>query len=90
MKTIYKYNIGIVDKQQIHLPVGHEILSVQTQGGAVCIWALIDTEAETQEELIEVFGTGHPVHVDMGIERQFIGTVQIMGGTQIYHVFKRL
>lgn len=88
MKTIYKYGLDITDKQRIELPVGAELLSVQNQRGEINLWALVDSEAELEENLIECFGTGHPINIDA--PRQHLGTIQIQDGLQIYHFFKLL
>lgn len=41
MKKIYKYAIEITDDQDIVMPVGAKILTVQNQNGVPCIWACI-------------------------------------------------
>lgn len=90
MKTIYKYQLAVTDQNIINIPQGSEILCVQIQGEAPCLWVLVDTEEKPEDVLIETFGTGHEIPTDMGIDRAYIGTYQIMGGAQIYHVFRRL
>lgn len=89
-KKIYKYPLKVADKQVIKLPVGAEILTVQTQNETPCIWALVNPENETQERHFEVFGTGHDVPNDMGIERKYINTFQLHGGGLVFHLFERL
>lgn len=37
MKKIYKYRIEVTDDQNIEMPVGAKILTVQTQNGVPCI-----------------------------------------------------
>lgn len=89
IKSIYKYWIDIATTQPILIPKGGEILSVQVQNGSPQMWVLVDPIAEKEERFFEVFGTGHRVHSDMGIERKFLGTVQ-MDLDLVFHVFERI
>ena len=90
MKTIWKFPIEITDVQPVNMPQGAEILSAQMQGGQLCLWALVDSEKLTTERVIEVFGTGNPIHVDMGVGRKFIATAQTAQMPLVWHVFERL
>ena len=76
MKSIWKFPVEVTDEQSVKMPVGAQALSVQVQGGQVCLWALVDTEAETEERLVQIFGTGHP----FANEGTFVETFQMQGG----------
>lgn len=89
-KTIYKFPLDIKDIQTIEMPDGAEILTVQVQKGTLNMWALLDVEKPLTERVFEVFGTGHPVYCDMGINRKYIGTAQTMGDNLVWHIFERL
>ena len=89
-KTIWKFELEVTDNQYVNMPYGAELLSVQTQGTTPCLWALVDAKNPTEERHFEVFGTGHPVNCDMGIERKYIGTFQLSGGATVFHLFERL
>ena len=89
-QSIYKYQLEVTDKQNIELPKGAEILTVQTHYGIVCIWALVDKEAEKEYRSFEIFGTGHNIPVDMGVERKYIGTFQLNDGALVFHLFERI
>ena len=85
MKTIYNYKLDVIDKQVIQLPQNAQILSVQEQHGELCLWALVEEQAETEDWTIQIIGTGNPAyHVDAG---DFIGTVQARGGYLVWHIF---
>jgi hypothetical protein len=59
MKTIYKYIVtGLPLQNKIEMPKGASILSVNMQGADCCMWALVDTESETEEREFEIVGTG--------------------------------
>lgn len=85
-KTIWKYPLRLVGEQAIQMPKGAEILCAQVQGeGAICVWALVDPKVEKEERMIVIYGTGHPV---TDLHCKYIGTVQMDGGSLIWHVFE--
>lgn len=91
MKRIYKYELTPVSPQTIWLPEGAEILTAQGQHGRnVCLWALVDPERPDEQRSFEVFATGEPVNVDMGVERRYLGTAQLESGRLVFHVFERI
>ena len=85
MRRIYKYELEITDKQDVEMPLGAQMLSVQMQGDKLCVWALITTGREQEVRHIEIYGTGR----DIGNENQMNifhrGTVQ--DGGLVWHVF---
>lgn len=85
--SVYKYTLEIADRQELDLPVGAKILSVQTQHGQPRLWALVDTKEERLEtRVLRMAGTGHPI-----IERNmlhFISTVLTDGGALVFHFFE--
>ena len=92
MKTIWKFELKVEDKQTIIMPVGAEIISVQSQHLEPVLWAMVKTDGyeETEGRIIEVFGTGQEIPEDMGIERIYLGTFQLDGGSFVGHVFERI
>ena len=72
------------------MPKGAEILTVQSQHDVPQLWALVDPTQPTEERCIEIFGTGHPIRYDMGVERKYIGTFQVDGGQYVFHAFERI
>lgn len=88
MKTIWEFPLAIVSVNFVRMPRGAEILAVQTQGDAPCLWAMVEPEAPHQSRYIEVLGTGQPIHEDMGVDRKYIGTFQ--QPPFVWHVFERL
>jgi len=91
IKTIYKYDIPPVDSCKVSMPVGAEILTIQAQKDRPCIWALVDPKEEKRDvRVFEVYGTGHSMRCDMGIDRNYIGTYQLREGDLVFHLFERL
>lgn len=89
-KTIWKFVLKTIDKQELEMPYESEMLTVQTQHGIPCLWALVNPEADKEVRHFEIFGTGHPITCDMGIVRAYIGTYQIDDGALIFHVFENI
>jgi hypothetical protein len=96
MRTIWKFSTlpggTFLGKFSILMPQRAEILSLQVdqKNNHPTIWALVDSEAETEERFFELFGTGHEIYEDMGIERKYIGTYQYQRGEFVGHLFERI
>lgn len=87
--TIYKYPLKIEDTQKVNLPINAEILTAQTQGDTLCLWAQVhEGNTSMEERTIEVFGTGHAMRDDYA--RRYIGTAKQFGGALVWHVFERV
>lgn len=85
-KTIWKYPLEITDKQQILMPKGAELLSLQAQDGNPKIWVLVNPEQkETDKFDIYMYGTGHLIDGQAMKNRAFLGTFQ--HGPLVFHVF---
>lgn len=89
MRTIYEFPLEVIDAQAVQMPSGAQILTVQKQNGTPCIWAMVDTENQKEERFFEIFGTGHPMHEDMGVGREYVGTFQMHSGSLVFHLFER-
>lgn len=86
MRQVWKYRITPEDNQSIHLPVGAEVLSVQTQNGSPELWCLCnpkETNYETRH--FRLAGTGHPIEEANLV---FIGTFQLDEGSLVFHLFE--
>ena len=86
MKSIWKFPIEITDRQTVNMPKTATILSVQIQHGAVCMWALVDTEEPTVDRTFIVHGTGHPCICDAS---EYIGTFQVASGALVFHLCEK-
>jgi hypothetical protein len=89
MHTIWKYELAVVERQEILMPVGSQVLSVAEQRGAIYLWVLVERNARVRDKpyVFNLFGTGHALPED-DIERTFIGTVQQLSGALVWHVFE--
>ncbi len=86
MKKIWKYTLPVTDHPILPMQKDARVLSVDVQHGEVQVWALVDPEAPTELRRFRVSGTGHPLGEEIESLR-FIGTVQMMGGQLVWHIF---
>ena len=85
MKQVWKYQFSVQDHHSFRMPIGAQVLSVDVQQGAPCIWALVDPKADVEERHFRLAGTGHPIN-EVGLH--FVGTFQLLGGSLIFHLFE--
>jgi hypothetical protein len=90
VKTIYKFPLEVTDQQAVLMPAAAQILAVQVQNGEPFVWAIVDTENPQEERFFDIFGTGHPMHEDNGVGREYVGTFQMHSGSLVFHLFERL
>lgn len=87
--TVWKFQLRVEDRQIVEMPRGARILSVQSQDGLTpCMWALVNPKAPLEARAFAIFGTGHLVSNEFTADK-FIGTVQTMGGSLVWHVFEQ-
>lgn len=82
MRMIWKVNLNETD-WKVSLPVGAVIVSAQYQRGDLCVWAIVDPDAEKEERKVHVIGTGNVVPDGVS----YVGTVQDTSGYLVWHVF---
>lgn len=86
MKTIYKYPLEQRNINEVEMPEGAEILSVQVQNEIPVLWAIVDTENPNEKRKIRIIGTGHEINAcEMMI---FIDTFQLPKLGLVFHVFE--
>lgn len=84
---IFKYVLH-PDGNEIALPKGAAILSVAFQGDQFCFWAKVNPdEMEKEVRIFRVFGTGHDMPQEMGIDYKFLGTGWMSDGL-VFHAFE--
>ena len=81
---IWKFNCPITDTVHIEMPARSEVLSVQDQCGAICMWVKVyEPNAHKVVRTFKWFGTGHTIPV----EGEYVTTVQTNGGALVFHLF---
>lgn len=86
MESIWKFPIVVTDDQEVEMPEGARIVTVQVQKGTLNLWAIVDPSAPLKKRHIKVVGTGHSQSSLSSLS--YIGTAQMMEGTLIWHVFE--
>jgi hypothetical protein len=86
MLTVWKFPIPIEGRQVLSLPRESQLLSVQMQGGLPCLWALVDPDAPKEDRRFLWVGTGHPIQEPDTLRH--VGTVQLAGGSLVFHLFE--
>jgi hypothetical protein len=82
---IFKWTLAITDRQNLYMPVGAKLLTVQMQNEMPQLWALCNPEAPKETRTFNIIGTGNPIQNDPG---QYIATFQINSGMLVFHVFE--
>jgi len=82
---IYKYQLEIDDHQTVLIPCYYKLLHVETQNNTLCLWAIVDPEAETTLVKIRIVGTGHDFD-PAGLN--YIGSAKMHNGMLVWHVFE--
>lgn len=85
MRRVYKYVINPLVDGVVNLPEDAEVLHTAFQGDALCLWAMVDTEAKPIARKFRVFGTGHDIPLDEDIV--YIGTA--FTGYFVFHIFEQ-
>lgn len=86
MHTIYKYPLESGDVNEIEMPEGAKVLTVQIQRDIPCIWALVDPNMDNKVvRRFHIYGTGYQI---LRPNDRYIGTFQLYGGALVFHVFE--
>ena len=86
-KVIWKYELITQDTLRVLLPIGAEILALQTQNEKPCVWFLVNPdEVKTEVRKFDIVSTGHTIY-DAN-NKKYIGTYQLQGGLLVFHVFE--
>lgn len=89
MTMIWKFTVPVHDEFTIEMPRGAQVLSVGVQYDDIVMWVKVNPEAPMVKKVFYLRGTGHLILIEDSHIR-FIGTVQMAGGTLIWHVFEHV
>jgi hypothetical protein len=83
-QAIYKYELLLLDSQQLSLPLGTKILHVNTQNDGIYLWALVNVkETRVVNRTFKVVATGQ--NNDFS-SLTYIGTVHMT--PFVWHIFE--
>ena len=87
-RTIYKYQMPILEEFTLDLPEGAEIIRTATENGMLWLWAIVNTNATNETRKFRAFKTGG--QMPDGIDLTYIGFcpiyVQMELGLYIFEV----
>ena len=86
-KIVGKYAIPFTETFEVELPVGAEIIRVDTVDGFAYIWAVVDLNAPTEKVKIHGFKTGGKIPSDLNLE--YIGCAAIFVQMELMLYFFR-
>lgn len=95
MNLIWKYELTQTTLNTLEMPVGAKVLTVQMQHNIPCVWALVKVGTpsltgaaycKVERRTFEIVGTGQPF--ENADKATYIGTVQMLGGSLIWHIFE--
>jgi hypothetical protein len=93
-QEIWKFSTidkGFADRFEIKMPKNTQLLYVDIDAhNFPCIWGLVYPHEETEIRYFELFGTGHTIPNDMGVERKYVGSYRYQNGEFIGHIFERI
>ena len=86
MRTIWKYEVPILDDFTLDLPLGAKVLCTDMQWNTPFIWVLVDPEEPTATYRFALRGTGHDAS---GLSADHhIGSFLLHGGALVFHLFQ--
>lgn len=90
--VIWKYRLPMSAREHaIAMPGGARILSVDTQYGQPCLWALVDPSAMTETRQFRIITTGSAEIENDAYQQgrlRYVGTVLLFAGEMVLHVFE--
>jgi hypothetical protein len=87
---ILKYEIPLENDFYIDMPCESRILSFQCQNDKPFIWVMVNEGSPVKRRYFELHATGHKIKLDRLITHQYIGTIQMLSGELVWHLFNVL
>lgn len=85
MEVIFKYKLQTTDEQEIEMPLGADVLTVQVLNDEPYVYAKVNTNYTSIKYRFRIFGTGHQIEDEFS--GKYIGTYQIFNGSGVFHLF---
>jgi hypothetical protein len=91
VRAIWKYTLKFTEVQDLDLPLGAELLTVQAQHGQIVLWAIVDIDEDRKSKRTFVLATnGAPFLPGSWLHRErYLGTFQLNAGSFVGHVFEQ-
>lgn len=85
MRKIWKYELHGLQSTVFEMPRNARIVHVGMQGDVICLWALVNENAEKDRRVFRPFGTGHGIPTIRG-SYEYVGTV--FDGPFVWHIME--
>ena len=84
MNQVWKFTLS--PECELEMPEGAQILSVQSQGHEICMWAHVNPENPKVKRKFITVGTGHNIDSDLSLS--YYGTSLLHEGRLVFHTFE--
>jgi hypothetical protein len=86
-RQVWKFSLSAdrTDHCEVRMPIGAQLLHVNTQEDSFCVWALVNPSNKTEIRTFRIAGNGHPIRTQV----KYLGTVHLQLGL-VFHVFEVL
>jgi len=84
-RSIWKFPLKFVMKQEVLMPQGAKLLHVGVQDNFICLWAEVDVNAVRTNRTIWTIATGEG-HLPESLWTH-IGTVMLNDGNSVFHIY---
>ena len=84
MKVIYKYQLPFKEVAEIKLPRDAEVVRIDGLDGFLWLWAIVDTDNETEDRTFYLFKTGAPMPADMKLRYLGCGGIFVQMELMMY------
>lgn len=86
MKAVWKYPLRMGGSFTLQMPSGARPVRVAMQAGDPHMWAIVESEAEREDRVFCIYGTGHPIGSTPATH--YVGTFE--HGPFVWHLFEEL
>jgi len=83
-RTIWKYQIPVLEDFEVDLPKGAEIIRFENEGGLLWIWAIVNPDAPIEPKRLLAFKTGAEIP-DMDLNYLGCAAIYIQQELMLYY-----
>lgn len=84
-KTIWKYQIPVLEVFDIDLPKGAEIIRFENEGGKLWLWAVVNPDEEIKPITLYAFKTGAEIPTEINLRYLGCAAIYIQAELMLYY-----
>ena len=88
-KTIWKYQIPVLEVFEVNLPTGAEIIRFDNEGGKLWLWAVVEPDAPIEPLTLRAFKTGAEMPADKDLEYLGCAAIFIQAELMLYYFIEQ-